>query len=132
MNLSTGGDIEPGSFRLSLLLKQGDGVAATLLAYPDPKVGGGYFLLLAGAPQTADSHEQPIKRELTLVLDRRVRLVKVLALGERRGPSATARELYEELTAEADPLKPLARSSLQIPSLRENKVSPGRRVPAPI
>lgn len=78
-----------------------------------------------------DKPSQPVRVDdvLTLVLDRRVRLVKVLALGERRGPSATARELYEELTAEADPLKPLAQSSLQIPSLRENKVSPGRRVP---
>lgn len=74
---------------------------------------------------------QPVRVDdvLTLVLNRRVRLIKVLALGERRGPSATARALYEELTAEADPLKPLAQSSLQIPSLRQNEMGPGRRVP---
>jgi ribosome-associated heat shock protein Hsp15 len=66
---------------------------------------------------------------LTVALNRRVRLFKVLDLGVRRGPSATARTLYEELTAEADPLKPLAQSSLQLPSWQENGVGPGRRVP---
>jgi ribosome-associated heat shock protein Hsp15 len=66
---------------------------------------------------------------LTVVLNRRVRLLKVLGLGLRRGPSATARTLYEELTAEADTLKPLAQSSPQFPSWQENGVGPGRRVP---
>jgi ribosome-associated heat shock protein Hsp15 len=50
---------------------------------------------------------------LTVVASRRVRLLKVTGLGERRGPSATARSLYEELTPEADPLKPLAHSPSQ-------------------
>jgi len=62
---------EPGAFRLSYLLEQG-GVSASLFAYPDPKVGGGYFLLLAGLPakpkKTANG--PAIKREITLVLDR--------------------------------------------------------------
>ena len=40
---------EPGPFRLSYLVKRSE-MAATLLAYPDAKIGGGYFLLLAGAP----------------------------------------------------------------------------------
>jgi len=66
---------------------------------------------------------------LTVTLNRRVRLLKVLGLGERRGPSATARVLYEELTAAADPLKPLAQSSLQLPSWQESGVGPGRRIP---
>jgi ribosome-associated heat shock protein Hsp15 len=66
---------------------------------------------------------------LTVTLNRRVRLLKVLGLGERRGPSATARVLYEELTAAADPLKPLAQSSLQLPSWQESGVGPGRRLP---
>jgi len=65
---------------------------------------------------------------LTITLNRRVRLLKVLGLGERRGPSATARVLYEELTAAADPLKP-AQSSLQLPSWQERGVDPGRRIP---
>lgn len=59
----------PGAFRLSYLLER-DGVTATLFAYPDPKVGGGYFLLLAGLPATVDAERQAIKREVTLVLDR--------------------------------------------------------------
>jgi ribosome-associated heat shock protein Hsp15 len=43
---------------------------------------------------------------LTLTLNRRVQLVRVLAIAERRGPSAAARALYEELTAEGDVIKP--------------------------
>jgi ribosome-associated heat shock protein Hsp15 len=66
---------------------------------------------------------------LTVVLNRRVRLFKVLGLGERRGPAVAARALYEELTAEADALKPLAQSSLQLPSGHESGVGPGRRTP---
>jgi Ca-activated chloride channel family protein len=59
---------EPGPFRLSYLV-QGNEVSATLLAYPDVKAGGGYFLLLAGAPARPPSSDQ-IKREVILVLDR--------------------------------------------------------------
>lgn len=61
----------PGPFRLSYLLGN-NGVTASLLAYPDPKVGGGYFLLLAGLPAPAenDTDGPAIKREITLVLDR--------------------------------------------------------------
>jgi ribosome-associated heat shock protein Hsp15 len=66
---------------------------------------------------------------LTVVLNRRVRLVKVLDVGERRGPAVDARALYEELTAEADPLKPLAQSSLQLSSWQGTGVGPGRRIP---
>jgi len=59
---------KPGPFRLSYLLEKG-GVTASLFAYPDPKVGGGYFLLLAGAP--APTGKAPsIKREVTVVMDR--------------------------------------------------------------
>ena len=62
---------EPGPFRLSYLLQE-DGVTASMFAYPDKKVGGGYFLLLAGlpaeAPKTGDT--PAIKREVTLVIDR--------------------------------------------------------------
>lgn len=68
--LATGAEREPGSFRLSLLLADGDGPSATLLAYPDPKVGGGYFLLLAGVPHDPASARRRIQREITLVLDR--------------------------------------------------------------
>jgi Ca-activated chloride channel family protein len=59
---------EPGAFRLSYLLER-DGITASLLAYPDPKIGGGYFLLLAGAPVKAPE-KNALKREVILVLDR--------------------------------------------------------------
>ena len=68
--LALGAEREPGSFRLSLLLAEGEGLAATLLAYPDPKVGGGYFLLLAGVPHEPAAERPRIQREVTLVLDR--------------------------------------------------------------
>jgi Ca-activated chloride channel family protein len=64
---------EPGPFRLAYLV-EGDGVTASLLAYPDPEVGGGYFLLLAGLPaalpKTKEDGTPAIKREVILVLDR--------------------------------------------------------------
>jgi Ca-activated chloride channel homolog len=65
---------QPGSFRLSYLLeeKKSDGLTATMMAYPDPAVGdgqGGYFLLLAGLPQSQAS-DKPILREVTIVIDR--------------------------------------------------------------
>lgn len=62
---------DPGAFRISYLLER-SGVTASLLAYPDPKVGGGYFLMLAGLPAKppVTGESQPIKREVTLVLDR--------------------------------------------------------------
>ncbi len=62
---------EPGAFRLSYLVGRRD-VTASLLAYPDPTVGGGYFLLLAGLPArpSGPAAAPAIKREITLVLDR--------------------------------------------------------------
>jgi len=59
---------EPGSFRLSCVFA-GDGVSASLFAYPDPKVGGGYFLLVAGVP-AGSANGNSIKREVTIVIDR--------------------------------------------------------------
>jgi Ca-activated chloride channel family protein len=61
--------IDPGAFRLSYLA-QSSSVNASLLAYPDARVGGGYFLLLAGVPADMQRQESAIKREVTLVLDR--------------------------------------------------------------
>jgi len=60
--------LQPGSFRLSYLLAR-EGVSASLIAYPDPKVGGGYFLLLAGL-LAEPPREGTIRREVTLVIDR--------------------------------------------------------------
>jgi Ca-activated chloride channel family protein len=62
---------KPGPFLLSYLVQR-DGISASLFAYPDLKLGGGYFLLLAGLPDRseADRDEPAIKREVTLVIDR--------------------------------------------------------------
>ncbi|MHC4956841.1 MAG: VIT domain-containing protein [Planctomycetota bacterium] len=57
---------DPGPFRISYLVKR-NGVNATLFAYPDPKIGGGYFLMLAGGPAHAP---RKVNREVTLVIDR--------------------------------------------------------------
>lgn len=60
---------DPGAFRVSFLCETQDAMTASLLAYPDPKIGGGYFLVMIAPPQPkADA--QPIKREVTLVIDR--------------------------------------------------------------
>ena len=61
--------LEPGPFRLSYLANSSS-VTASLLAYPDPRVGGGYFLLLAGVPADMQRQESAMKREVTLVIDR--------------------------------------------------------------
>jgi Ca-activated chloride channel family protein len=60
----------PGPFRLSYMDERQE-VSASLFAYPDPKVGGGYFLLLAGLPSQATKPDQAaLRREVTLVIDR--------------------------------------------------------------
>lgn len=61
--------LDPGPFRLSYLLEN-NGVSASMFAYPDPKVGGGYFLLMAGLPASIADAPNPIKREVTVVIDR--------------------------------------------------------------
>jgi len=60
---------KPGAFRLSYMTEK-KGVTASIFSYPDSKVGGGYFLLLAAVPERSNDTENTIKRELTLVLDR--------------------------------------------------------------
>jgi len=59
---------EPGTFRLSWLRQQGDGVSASLFACPGD--GGGHFLLLAGLPPLPAAARDRVRREVTLVLDR--------------------------------------------------------------
>jgi Ca-activated chloride channel family protein len=60
----------PGPLRLSYLVAEAE-LTASLLAYPDPQVGGGYFLLLAGAPahRATTAATEGVRREVTLVLD---------------------------------------------------------------
>ena len=68
VRLTTRSETEPGPFRLSYLLKRQD-ATASLFAYPDAKIGGGYFLFLTGAPGRPAA-EPSLKREVILVLDR--------------------------------------------------------------
>jgi Ca-activated chloride channel family protein len=62
---------EPGSLHLAYLQDAGDMVTASLLSYPDPQIGGGYFLLLAGLPAAKPAlGAEAVRREMTLVIDR--------------------------------------------------------------
>lgn len=70
ITLSPTANTEPGAFRVSYLMEQA-GVSATFFAYPDPKGGGGYFLMLGGLPVDARKGKATaMKREVTLVIDR--------------------------------------------------------------
>ena len=76
IRLAPGAGMEPGPFCLSCLFEEG-AVTASLLAYPDLKGDGGYFLLLAGTPAGAREPQasarrdtaSPLKREVILALD---------------------------------------------------------------
>jgi Ca-activated chloride channel homolog len=62
---------EPGPLQISYLCDGGETLTASLLAYPDAKIGGGYFLLLAGLPATRTGEgEGLLRREVTVVIDR--------------------------------------------------------------
>lgn len=60
---------DPGAFRVSMLKETKDEMTASLLAYPDPKIGGGYFLVMI-APPKAKADAKPMLREVTVVIDR--------------------------------------------------------------
>ncbi len=60
---------QPGPFRLSYLMEK-NGVTASMFAYPDKKVSGGYFLLFAGLPADISKQDNTIRREVTIVIDR--------------------------------------------------------------
>ena len=75
LRISDSAEREPGPFRLSFLTgpTASDGKASlstSVFAYPDPRLGGGYFLLLAGLPAVEVSDAEKIRREVTLVIDR--------------------------------------------------------------
>lgn len=60
---------DPGAFRLCYTtLADPARPTAALFAYPDPTVGGGFFLLLVGAPPA--ERGASLRREVTLVIDR--------------------------------------------------------------
>jgi ribosome-associated heat shock protein Hsp15 len=51
-----------------------------------------------GTREKSPGHAVKIGDVLTIALDRTVRVLKVVALNERRGDAASARVLYEELS----------------------------------
>ncbi len=61
--------LAPGAFHLSYLV-EGAGISASFLAYPDPALGGGYFMLMAGLPMDRKDPASRTPRQVTLVLDR--------------------------------------------------------------
>lgn len=67
--VSAASQSQPGSFRLAFLRERGD-LTASMIAYPDKEVGGGYFLLMAGLPSGLGKDLPQIQREVTIVLDR--------------------------------------------------------------
>ena len=68
VTLRPGAERQPGSVRISIL-RQEAGMSASLTACPDPMGNGGYFLMLI-APPAKRPEVAPMKRELTLVLDK--------------------------------------------------------------
>jgi len=69
LGLTAGAERTPGAFRLSILAA-GTPAAASVVLFPDGKRGGGYFLLLAGAPAVAAVDQPHRRRDVTVVLDR--------------------------------------------------------------
>lgn len=75
------------------------------------KVCGARQVRSAGAPITKAHHRVRVGDVLTFAQGRKIRVVKVLALGARRGPASEARTLYEDLKPpQAAPAMPLARA----------------------
>jgi len=86
------GAAEPGPLLLSVLVRRDD-LTASLYACPDPRVGGGWFLLLAGLPDQLP--DRPVRREVTLVLDRS----GSMAGGKMEQARAAALQVLEGLDA---------------------------------
>lgn len=68
-NIASTSTLDPGSFRVSYL-REVSGMTASLYAYPDPKIEGGYFLLVAGLPVKSGTDRPKVKREVIIVIDR--------------------------------------------------------------
>lgn len=66
--LDTASQAAPGPFLLSILPTSSAGTASSIAAYPDPTVGGGYFMLLGGL--STGGARATLSREVTVVIDR--------------------------------------------------------------
>lgn len=68
-SLELGGRINPGPFRVSVLVREEKGAAVSFLTHPDEKGRGGWFLMLMAPPEAA-ADRPALRREVTLVIDR--------------------------------------------------------------
>jgi ribosome-associated heat shock protein Hsp15 len=76
--------------------------------------------------EKSDSSSQPVKTGdvLTIAFDSGVRILRIAALAERRGPASDARLLYEDLTppeAPASPNEAFSRRSGGRPTKRDRR-----------
>ena len=53
--------------------------------------------------QTSASHPVKVGDTLTISLEREVKVLRVVAVGERRGPASEARHLYADLSTPPEP-----------------------------
>jgi ribosome-associated heat shock protein Hsp15 len=65
------------------------------------RLAGGGRIRVNGARIEKPAHQVAPGDVLTFPQARRVRVVRILALGERRGPAPEARALYEDMTEDA-------------------------------
>jgi len=68
------------------------------------KVVTGGHLRVNGTKISKASHNVTEGDVLTFPQARHIRVIKVLAMGERRGPAPEAQTLYEDLTPKEDPV----------------------------
>jgi ribosome-associated heat shock protein Hsp15 len=110
-------DAEAGRIRLDKWLWyarffKSRSLAARLCAAGQVRIGG--------APVTKAHHAIHAGEVLTFAQGRQIRVVKVLALGLRRGPASEARALYEDLA----PPVPERAMPLPVPPLRRGRGTP--------
>ena len=80
------------------------------------QISGGH-VRLNGARVEKPAHSVTPGDVLTCAQARQVRVVRVVALGERRGPASEARTLFEDLA----PPEPAARSGGERPTKRDRR-----------
>ena len=82
-------------------------------------LAGAGYVRVNGARIDAASTPVRLGDVITIALDRSVRVLKVLGVAPRRGPSDLTRVLYVELTQATAPAPESRRSLAKTPSLRQ-------------
>lgn len=70
IKLTNAGKMQPGSLLLSATRRKSDQATASIMAYPDARLGknSGYFLLLLSPPELQE--KKSVKREVSVVIDK--------------------------------------------------------------